>query len=265
MARVPMKYVPRSLSKKARVQQKRELRKSRREYRRGRYHTRKKVKGFRNRKSSHVDRAKTTYNVKSLRPSKTLSRKSGCTQAALRAIVKKGKGAYYSSGSRPNQTAHSWGLARLGSALTGGPAARVDLHILEQGCKETSKALNLARKSRKVKGNKRTVQLGGGVMKERIVAFSKSGRKGKKYAVVVENRKTKKRRKIHFGASAYQQYKDRTPLKLYARSNHRDRKRMENYFNRHSGTRNRGAAIKREKRKSRGYYNPKILSHEYLW
>ena len=40
---------------------------------------------------------------------------------------------------------------------------------------------------------------------------------------------------------------------------------MRNYFNRHSGTPLRKNAIELEKRKSKGYYNPKILSHEYLW
>ena len=43
-------------------------------------------------------------------------------------------------------------------------------------------------------------------------------------------------RHIDFGASDYQQYKDRVPLKLFAHKNHGTRKRMRNYFNRHSGT-----------------------------
>jgi len=40
----------------------------------------------------------------------------------VKQIVKKGKGAYYSSGSRPNQIPHSWGYTRLASAITGGNA-----------------------------------------------------------------------------------------------------------------------------------------------
>ena len=102
-------------------------------------------------------------------------------------------------------------------------------------------------------------------MKERIVKFIRGTTKGKKYTAIVENRRTRKQRRISFGGIGYQQYKDRTPLKLYARGNHGDRKRMENYFNRHSGTKNRAEAIRKEKRKSKGYYNPKILSHEFLW
>jgi len=64
----------------------------------------------------------------------------------LSEIVRKGEGAYYSSGSRPNQTPQSWAYARLASAITGGKAAKVDYHILEKGCKPDSKALKLAKK-----------------------------------------------------------------------------------------------------------------------
>ena len=59
-------------------------------------------------------------------------------------IVKKGMGAYYSSGSRPNQTAHSWGRARLFSALSGGPASKIDYKILEQGCPKNSKNIKIS-------------------------------------------------------------------------------------------------------------------------
>lgn len=101
-------------------------------------------------------------------------------------------------------------------------------------------------------------------MRERIVKFMK-GPRGKKYTAIVEEKGTRKRRKIHFGASDYQQYKDRTPLGLYSHKDHGTRKRMQNYFSRHSGTRSRSKAIKLERKKSKGYYNAKILSHEYLW
>ena len=101
-------------------------------------------------------------------------------------------------------------------------------------------------------------------MKETIIKFEK-GPKMKKYTAFIQDKKTKKVRKIHFGASNYAQYKDRTPLKLYANKNHNTRKRMQRYFARHSGTKNRTKAIKLEKKKSNGYYNAKILSHTYLW
>ena len=101
-------------------------------------------------------------------------------------------------------------------------------------------------------------------MKETIVKFER-GPFPKKYTAFIRNKKTNKIRRIHFGDRRYQQYKDRTPLHLYSKLNHNTRKRMQNYFSRHSGTKKRREAILKEKKKSNGYYNAKILSHEYLW
>jgi hypothetical protein len=84
------------------------------------------------------------YKVETVAPSKEFAQKTGCTMAALKRIVQKGEGAYYSSGSRPNQTPQSWGLARLASAVTGGKAAAVDYAILQEGCDPSKKALKLA-------------------------------------------------------------------------------------------------------------------------
>ena len=41
-------------------------------------------------------------------------------------ILKKGYGAYMTSGSRPNVTSHQWAFSRLASALLGGPASKID-------------------------------------------------------------------------------------------------------------------------------------------
>lgn len=101
-------------------------------------------------------------------------------------------------------------------------------------------------------------------MKEKIIKF-KRGPYPKKYTAFIKNKNTKKIRKINFGDQRYQQYKDRTPLKLYAHKNHNTLKRMRNYFSRHSGIKNRQKAIEKEIKKSKGYYNAKILSHKYLW
>ena len=266
MANVPEHYVPKSLTRKMKKQQKKELRKSRELYKRGKYHTRKKVKGYKKRKSSWDARIRKVYKI----PEKErlsiagLSRRSKCSKSALNKIVKKGMGAYYSSGSRPNQTPHSWGYARLYSALAGGPAAKVDYHILKKGCKKSSKSLKLAKKPR-ANATRKRVQLGGLRMKEKIIRFERSPIQFKKYRAFVRNYKSGKVRHIDFGDNRYQQYKDRTPLKLYKSKNHGNRKRMRNYFNRHSGTPNRERAIAKERAHSKGYYNAKILSHEYLW
>ena len=63
---------------------------------------------------------------------KEIEKATGIPAKALRKVVKKGKGAYYSSGSRPNQTATSWGKARMYSYIMGGPTRRVDQHITDK-------------------------------------------------------------------------------------------------------------------------------------
>lgn len=152
MANIPQRYIPSFLTKKDKSKQKKELKKSRKAYRsnkKSKYYTRKKVKSFKSTESPHIKKAREIYGVATVKPSKELSKKTMCSINALRKIMKKGQGAYYSSGSRPNQTAHSWGIARLASTITGGKAAAVDFNILEEGCHPKSKALNLAKKSRK--------------------------------------------------------------------------------------------------------------------
>ena len=149
---IAQKYVPKRLSKKDKKQQASELKKSRKAYKKKQYYTRKKVKSYNSKKSKHIVKAEKMYNIKNVKPSKSLSRKTGCSVTALRKIVKKGQGAYFSSGSRPNQTAHSWGYARLASAITGGKSAAVDFKILKSGCNKTSKALKLAKRSKKKHG-----------------------------------------------------------------------------------------------------------------
>ena len=146
---VPIKYLPKRLTKKDKKILKKELKKSRKGYKKGKYVTRKKVKSFKSKKSQHILNAERIYKIKNLAVNKELVKKTGCSSKSLNAIIKKGQGAYYSSGSRPNQTPHSWGYARLGSAISGGKAAAVYYNILNEGCSKNSKALRLAKNARK--------------------------------------------------------------------------------------------------------------------
>ena len=156
--RIPIRYLPNKLSKKDTKRQLKMLIKSRKLYKSGKYFTRKKVASFKSKKSNHITNAQKIYNVSKILPNKELAKKTGCSIEALQQIVKKGEGAYFSSGSRPNQTAQSWGLARLASSITAGKAAAVDYKILEKGCDHKKKAFILANKSRKRfnKGTSRT-------------------------------------------------------------------------------------------------------------
>jgi hypothetical protein len=154
---VPRRYVPRYLTTKDTKKQRKELIKSRKLYKKGKYYTRKIVPSFKSRKSGHILDAQRIYNIEKIYPSKELAQKTGCSIEALQKIVSKGEGAYFSSGSRPNQTAQSWGLARLASSITGGKASGVDLKILQEGCKKNSKALKLAKTAKY--GRRRVMQV----------------------------------------------------------------------------------------------------------
>lgn len=145
----PMRYLPKMLSKKDKEKQVSMLLKSKKLYKAQKYYTRKRVTSYKHKESRHINNARKIYDVKNITPTKELAKKTGCTISALNEIVKKGEGAYYSSGSRPNQTAQSWGLARLASSLTAGKSAAVDYNIIKKGCNHKKKAFILANKSRK--------------------------------------------------------------------------------------------------------------------
>jgi hypothetical protein len=151
MPKIPSRYLPNTLNKYDWNQQKHMLQKSRNMYKKGKFYTRKRLSSAKTKPSKHVHNARKMYHVENVTPTKELAIKTGCKISTLKKIVNKGEGAYYSSGSRPNQTPQSWGLARLASAITGGNAAIVDYDLLEKGCDHSKRAFLLAkRKSSKV-------------------------------------------------------------------------------------------------------------------
>lgn len=148
----PVRYLPAQLSKKDKIKEARMLMKSKKLYKKGKYYTRQKVKSFKSKPSNHVANARRIYGVENVSPTPELAKKTGCSIGALEKIVNKGAGAYFSSGSRPNQTAQSWGLARLASAITAGKSAAVDYDILRDGCDHKGKAFIMANQSKKKYG-----------------------------------------------------------------------------------------------------------------
>lgn len=148
----PTRYLPSLLTLKDKVKQTRMLQKSQKQYKKGKYYTRKPVSSFKSKPSKHLANARRIYKVDNVLPNTELSKVTGCSIDALNKIVKKGEGAYFSSGSRPNQTAQSWGYARLASAITGGKSAAVDYKILEEGCNHRGKAYTLAREAKRKYG-----------------------------------------------------------------------------------------------------------------
>ena len=155
MTHIPLKYLPKILTRKDRKKQYQQLLLSRKSYSKGRYVTRRLVSSYPHRPSRHLYTLRKMYGVKNAVPSPILAKATGCSIAAMKQIVRKGEGAYYSSGSRPNQTARSWGLARLASSLTGGKSAAVDYRILEAGCDPKKRAMRLASRKRHGVGKRR--------------------------------------------------------------------------------------------------------------
>jgi hypothetical protein len=126
---LPPQYI-RGLSKQDKRKQLKSIKKAKKYYKLDKYVSRPKLKSFKGKKSSWTQKIHKLYpDVKSL---KQLSKLVGIPKQALLEVKKKGMGAYYSSGSRPNQTAESWGLARMYSYILGGPTRKVDNHITKK-------------------------------------------------------------------------------------------------------------------------------------
>lgn len=81
--------------------------------------------------------------------------------------------------------------------------------------------------------------------------FEKSNVKNKKYNAILVHKKTKREKRVPFGDTRYEQYKDRA-LGLYKHKDHNDIKRRTAYRQRHSGEVN--------DKYSSGYF-----AWKYLW
>ena len=81
-------------------------------------------------RSSHAEAFEKKYNKKITNDSFISA--NIISQAGIDKILSKGRGAYYSSGSRPNTTPEQWARARLASVIMNGPARKVDLKIWKE-------------------------------------------------------------------------------------------------------------------------------------
>lgn len=118
---VPKTYVPKGLSKEDKKKQEKSILEKK---------DRPKVESFKSKRSGWVEKFEKKYDKKITNSSwidKNILKKEGQEQ-----IIKKGKGAYYSSGSRPNQTPFSWGYGRLASVIMGGSARKIDKKIWDK-------------------------------------------------------------------------------------------------------------------------------------
>jgi hypothetical protein len=117
-----VKYVPKGLSKEDKEKQIKSIKS-------GTLEDRPKV-DYPTRRSQHVVAFEKKYNKKITDDS--FISKNIISQKGIDEIMKKGRGAYMSSGSRPNTTAEAWSRARLASVIMNGPARKVDIDIWEK-------------------------------------------------------------------------------------------------------------------------------------
>jgi hypothetical protein len=99
--------------------------------------TRPKVNSFKTRRSPWVVKFERKYGTK-ISDYKWIH-ENLLTRKGINKVLKKGRAAYYTSGSRPNQTPTSWARARLASVLMRGPAFKVDKDIVRLHGKRKSR------------------------------------------------------------------------------------------------------------------------------
>jgi len=113
------KYVPPSLTKSDKKKQIKSIKEQT---------IRPKLDSFKSKRSNHTIKFEKTYGYKITEKSKIA--KDLLSMTGIKKVLDKGSAAYYTTGSRPNQTPASWSNARLASVLTFGAAAKVDKDIL---------------------------------------------------------------------------------------------------------------------------------------
>lgn len=114
---VPEKYVPSSLSPQDAQRQLQSIMRG----------TKRPQVSHRNRRSTWVVKFKEKYGV-SITNDKWIDRHL-LAKRGIRKVLDRGRAAYRTTGSRPNQTKESWARARLASVLLGGPARERDMDI----------------------------------------------------------------------------------------------------------------------------------------
>ena len=127
--KIPKHYVSK-LSKKDKDKQVKSIKKARKSYKKGVYVDRPKLKSFKSKRSSWAVKFENKYGKKIT--NKTFIHNNIITRKGQELIMDKGKGAYYSSGSRPNQTGSSWAYARLAYVIMNGPARKYDKKIWDK-------------------------------------------------------------------------------------------------------------------------------------
>tara|TARA_B100000674_G_C37831916_1_gene910963 strand:+ start:143 stop:730 length:588 start_codon:yes stop_codon:yes gene_type:complete len=111
--------------------------------RKGKYLTKKpELKSYKHRKSQKVLEFERKYGIK-ITNKKAIEKEVGLPISAQKEIIDKGKGAFFSDGSRPGQTPQSWAYGRLASVILKKGAYKFDKHILDKYDVKIKKPINI--------------------------------------------------------------------------------------------------------------------------
>ena len=116
--KIPKNYVPSNLSQNNKKKQLKSILKGT---------ERPKLKSYKSKRSGWVEKFEKKYNKKIT--NKKWIHKNILKQEGQKLIIDKGKAAYYTSGSRPNQTPYSWAYGRLAGVILNSPARKIDIDI----------------------------------------------------------------------------------------------------------------------------------------
>ena len=125
---IPKRYLPDTLSKSERQKQIKSIFE-------GKERPKTKVKEKKSTWTTQFDKeyGEQLDAMKGKRSKSNIAKITGIPLKAIDEVYKKGEGAFYSSGSRPNQTASSWARGRIYAYIMGGEKVRkVDKDITEK-------------------------------------------------------------------------------------------------------------------------------------
>ena len=104
----------------------------RRKYKQGNFTLKRpKLKSYKNKKSTKVVSFEKKYGFQ-ITNAKKIAEVVGIPRKAQKEILDKGRAAFYTSGSRPNQNPNSWAYGRLASVILKQGAYKYDKHILDK-------------------------------------------------------------------------------------------------------------------------------------
>lgn len=123
---IPKKYLPDTLTAEDKAKQKKSIEEGK---------DRPKVDSYKSKRSKWVVAFEKKYDTNIMDDDFIV--KNIISKEGMKQILAKGMAAYYSSGSRPNQTKESWARARLASVIMNGPARKVDTKIWDKYNKDS--------------------------------------------------------------------------------------------------------------------------------